>query len=186
MNLASALNIIHPVPENANKFCKASELKLKKALFSGWAPCIDTNYMNAVIWFISFMSKCDPNHPPIPASPHMVCLWLAEGLGRTSPDLAKGNLSALAAWHHAAGLPFEHPPQARLIQNALRLAWPKEKQMKEPRKPITPSMIHALHATWSNAGPHEAAALAITKASWSGQLRLSETLPESLKKLDCS
>jgi hypothetical protein len=56
----------------------------------------------------------------------------------------KRNLSALAAWHHAVG-------QARLIKNALRLAWPKE-----------------------------------TKAHLSryGQLRLSETIPESVKKLD--
>jgi hypothetical protein len=63
-------------------------------------------------------------------------LWLAEGLGRTSLDLAKGNLSALAAWYHAVGLPFEHPPQAYLINNTIRLSWPKEKQMKELRKPI--------------------------------------------------
>ena len=186
INLASSLNIPSPVPPNANEFRKASESKLKNALFSAWAPRTDANYTNAVIRFITFASKCDPDHPPIPATPHMVCLWLAEGLGRTGPDLAKGNLSALAAWHRAAGLPFEHPPQARLIKNALRLAWPKEKQLKEPRKPITPGMVRALHIAWSDSGPRELAALAIAKASWSGQLRLSETIPESIKKLDRS
>jgi hypothetical protein len=186
LNLASALDVLAPIPENATELRKASESKLRHALFSGWAPRTNTNYTNAVIRFITFASKCDPDHPPIPASPHMVCLWLAEGLGRTGPDLAKGNLSALAAWHHAAGLPFEHPPQVRLIKNALRLAWPKEKQMKEPRKPITPNMIRALHIAWSDSGPRELAALAIAKASWSGQLRLSETIPESLNKLDRS
>jgi hypothetical protein len=185
-NLASALNVASPPTADANEFRKTSEVKLKSALFSGWAPRTDANYTNAVIRFIKFASKCDPAQPPLPASPHMVCLWLAEGLGRTGPDLAKGNLSALAAWHRAAGLPFKHPPQARLIKNALRLAWPKEKQRKEPRKPISPDMIRALHASWSNGGPRELAALAIAKASWSGQLRLSETIPETISKLDRS
>jgi hypothetical protein len=185
-NLASALNVNQPTPSTTNDFRNLSEENLRKALFSGWAPRTDANYTYAVIRFIKFASKCDPSSPPLPASSHMVCLWLAEGLGRTGPDLAKGNLSALAAWHHAAGLPFERPPQARLIKNALRLAWPKEKQTKEPRKPITPAMVIALHIAWHNGDARKLAALAIAKASWAGQLRLSEALPETVAKLDRS
>jgi hypothetical protein len=185
-NLATTLNTTQPPPSSSNEFRKFSEGKLRDALFSGWAPQTDTNYTYAIIRFIKFAAKCDPGTPPLPASPHMVCLWLAEGLGRTGPDLAKGNLSALAAWHRATGLPFEHPPQTRLIKNALRLAWPKEKQTKEPRKPITPEMVLALHIAWHDGDARKLAALAIAKTSWAGQLRLSEALPETVAKLDKS
>ena len=43
-----------------------------------------------------------------------------------------------------------------------------------------PSMIRALHIAWSVSSPRELAALAIAKASWPGQLRISETIPNHL------
>lgn len=184
LELAWRLNLTNPVPADATYERLIAERKLYTALFSSLAPRTDYNYTNAVLRFIKFAKECDPLSIPLPADPHTVCLWLASGLGRTGPDTAKGNLSALSAWHKANGFEFEHPPQTRLIKNALALMWPKARAEKPVRPPVIPNMILALHQ-WERGSAVQILALAVARTAWCGQLRLSEILPETVLKLDC-
>jgi hypothetical protein len=126
---------------NTNAFLKEAEEKLDLVLRNGYAPQTNKNYSYAVRRFIEFSAKCGiPTANALPADPRIVSLFIASGVGVTSESAAKGNLSAIAAWHRINGFPFDTPSQVAIIKKGIRAMWPGEKQKKAPRKPISPGL----------------------------------------------
>lgn len=168
-----------------NPFRAEAEAKLGIALRGGYAPQTDRNYSYAVRRFLKFAASCGiGEHRALPADPHVVSLWIASGIGRTGVSLARGNLSALAAWHNMNDAPFNPSPQLRIVLKALEVRWPKEKQQTPLRKPVSPAMIRALAKAWSNGSPRQQCALALALAAWCGQMRLGELMPASSADID--
>jgi integrase len=171
--------------QNTSQFLATAKFKLDFALRSGYAPQTNRNYSYAVERFKRFATQCGvPTHAILPASPHIVCLWIANGIGSTGPSTAKGNLSALAAWHKLNGAPFKLPAQISIIKKAISMHWPEDKRRQQPRKPISPAMIRALVHAWSSGSPSETCALAIALVAWCGQVRLGELLPPTQRDID--
>jgi len=159
--------------------------KLNFAINNGYAPQTARNYNAAVKRYVHFAASCGvPEEHALPAPDWLLCLFAASGLGRTGPENAKNNISAIAAWHAAHNLPFTIPPQLRVIKRALRLHWPLERQQKPPRPPVSPQMIHALSDRWQHGNARERCALAIALSAWTGQMRLGELLPPNLTHVD--
>jgi hypothetical protein len=176
-----------PIRHNANDdtFLKQAESKLDLVLRNGYAPQTNKNYSYAIRRFLDFSAKCGiPAADALPASPKIVSLFIANGVGTTSESTARGNLSAIAAWHRINGFPFETPPQITIIKKGIRALWPGEKQKKAPRKPISPGMMLALIKQWRTGSPKELCALAIALAAWCGIARLGELLPPSASEVD--
>jgi hypothetical protein len=170
-----------------NPFKADAESKLTLALHSSYAPQTDRNYGYAIKRFIKFAVSCGiPEHKALPCDPHILLLWLADGIGRTGDSVAQGNLSALAAWHKINGAPFEIPPQWSMIKRALKSKWPGSTNPKPLRKPITPAMIRMLVMAWYGGSPRQSCALALALAAWCGQMRLGELMPPSNQELDRS
>ncbi|KAG8798143.1 hypothetical protein FRC16_007857 [Serendipita sp. 398] len=161
--------------------------KLDLALQHGYAPRTWKNYANGAKRFIKFAESLGiPSDKCFPADPQMVCLFIAQGLGRTSSSLAQSNLSAIGAWHRINGMEFQAPPQTKVIKKALDAHWPLEKQKKPPRSPIVPQMMLELFNAWNGGSSRQRCALALAMAAWSGQMRLGELMPESQKIIDAS
>jgi len=161
-----------------------AEEKLKFGLFNAYAPQTDSNYSYGIKRFLKFAVRCGiPEHMALPPDPHILCLFIAEGIGRTGISMVKGHLSALAAWHKVNGITFVVPPQIAVLKKAIAHYHPVENK-KPPRKPISPGMMECLAESWSKGSPKHACALAIAVAAWTGQLRLGELVPPSLKELD--
>jgi hypothetical protein len=99
-----------PNEDKPNPFKVEAESKLTLALHSSFAPQTDRNYGYAIKHFIQFAISCGiPEHKALPCDPHILLLWLADGIGKTGDSIAQGNLSALAAWHKINNAPFEIP-----------------------------------------------------------------------------
>jgi integrase len=172
----------HP---NRNSFLQEAEGKLDLVLRNSYAPQTNKNYSYGIQRFIHFASKCGiPPADALPADPKIVSLFIASGVGSTSESTARGNLSAIAAWHRINGFPFETPVQVAIIRKGLRALWPGEKQKKAARKPVSPGMILALIEEWHDGSPRELCALAIALSAWCGIARLGELLPPSLHDVD--
>jgi hypothetical protein len=170
---------------DSNTFLKQAEGKLDLALRNGYAPQTNKNYGYAIQRFLDFSAKCGiPMANALPANPKIVSLFIAYGVGTTSESTARGNLSAIAAWHRINGFPFDTPPQIAIIKKGIRALWPGEKQKRAPRKPISPGMMLALIRQWSNGSPKELCALAIALAAWCGIARLGELLPPTSNEVD--
>jgi len=173
------------IDSNPHSFLAEAQAKLDTALRNGFAPQTNRNYSYAVRRFKKFATQCGiPAHRILPANSHIVCLWIASGLGSTGTSTAKTNLSALAAWHKMNGLPFNPPPQMTVIKKAISAHWPTEKRKKPLKKPVSPAMIRALEHAWSGGSPIELCALAIALVAWCGQVRLGELLPMSQTEVD--
>jgi hypothetical protein len=169
---------------DGKKFLKSASNKLSFAINNSYAGTTSANHSYAVKRFLGFAAKCGvPEGQALPCSSEMLCLWIADGVGRTGVGTATANIAALSAWHRCRGLPFEVPLQMKTIKRALRLHWPEEKQQKTPRPPISPRMIRLLAARWSKGSCKEKCALAIALAAFIGQMRLGELLPASPDKL---
>jgi hypothetical protein len=145
----------HPVlpitrNDDSANFLIQAEGKLDLVLRNGYAPQMNKNYGYAIQRFLDFSAKCGiPAANALPANPRIISLFIANGVGITSESTARGNISAIAAWHRINGFPFETPPQIAIIKKGIRALWPGEKQKKVPRKPISPGMMQALIKQWS-------------------------------------
>jgi integrase len=171
--------------QSASQFLLSAKSKLDFALRSGYAPQTNRNYAYAIERFKKFAIQCGvPAHAILPANPYLVCLWIANGIGATGSSTAKGNLSALSAWHKLNGVPFELPAQMAIIKKAIIAHWPEEKRRKALRKPISPAMMRALIHAWSAGSPREVCALAIALVAWCGQVCLGELLPPTQGEID--
>jgi integrase len=171
--------------DDAKIFRKLAFDKLKFAIDNSYADATSANHSYAIKRFLNFAAKCgvDKEHA-LPCKPDTLCLWIADGVGRTGVGTATANIAALSAWHRSRGLPFEIPLEIKTIKRALKLHWPEEKQQKPPRPPISPKMVRLLAEAWSKKSPKMRCALAIALAAFIGQMRLGELLPASLEKLD--
>ena len=185
VNASAQLGFLDGPSDKANERLREAERVLTLAKFSAYVPATDRNYTYAVLRFVRFAEEIDPCAPALPASPHMVSLWLASGFGRTGPGYAGQNLAALAAWHRLNGLPFATPSDARMIYSGLLVAWPKNREQKRlVKKPVVPRYMIAIHQAFANGSPLEQAVLAVAKTAWAGQMRLGEILPQSAASLD--
>jgi hypothetical protein len=105
---------------------------------------------------------------------------------RSGTGTATANIAAIADWHKRHGLPFEVPLQMQTIKRAIKLHWPKEKQQKLQRPPVTPGMIRSLAAAWRTGNAREKYALAMAMGAWIGQMRLGELMPASIDEMVAS
>jgi hypothetical protein len=180
---SSSKAALHAPNIDTKFFLKSANEKLSFAINNSYAETTSTNHGYAVKRFLSFAAKCGLSESEaLPCDPELLCLWIADGVGRTGVGTATANIAALSAWHRSHGLSFDIPPQMQTIKRALKLHWPEEKQRKPPRPPISPDMIRLLASSWSKGTPREKCALAIALAAFMGQMRLGELLPASANK----
>jgi hypothetical protein len=171
-------------PSNNTKiFLKSAAIKLKFAIENSYAETTSMNHSYAVKRFIRFAANCGiAEEDALPCYPELLCLWIADGIGRTGVGTATANIAALSAWHRSHDHPFEVPLKMKTIKRALKLHWPEEKQQKPPRPPISPRMVRLLADSWSGGCPREKCALAIALTAFMGQTRLGELLPVSAER----
>jgi hypothetical protein len=166
-------------------FLNSANAKLSFAINNSYAGSTSTNHSYAVKRFLCFAAKCGLSESEaLPCDPELLCLWIADGVGRTGVGMATANIAALSAWHRSHGFDFVIPPQMQTIKRALKLHWPEEKQQKPPRPPISPGMIRLLAGSWSKGTPRKKCALAVALAAFMGQMRLGELLPASADKFE--
>jgi hypothetical protein len=122
----------------------------------------------------------------LPCNQEILCLWIADGVGRTGIGTATANIAALSAWHHSRGLPFEVSPQMKTLKRALKLRWPEERRRGPPRPPIFPGMVRLVALAWSGGSTRKKCALATAVAAFTGQMRLCELLPTPSDKVACN
>jgi hypothetical protein len=178
-----------PKPENSivhsiSDFHKSALLKLMFALDNSYTGSTSKNHEYTVKRFVQFAGKCGiKESDALPCDAEMLCMWIADGIGRTGVGTATANIAALSAWHRNRNIPFEIPLKMKTIKRAIKLHWPEEKQQKPIRPPISPSMIRLLTAAWSKGSPRKKCALAIALCAFMGQMRLGELLPVSQDKI---
>jgi hypothetical protein len=169
---------------DAKSFLKSARDKLKFTLDNSYLETTSAGHNYAVKRFLTFAAKCGVTEDDaLPCTADMLCMWIADGVGRTGVGTATANIAALSAWHRCRGLPFEIPLQIKTIKRAIKLHWPEEKQQKPPRPPISPGMVRLLALSWSSGSPRQKCALAIALAAFMGQMRLGELLPASIVKV---
>jgi hypothetical protein len=166
------------------KFRTSAQGRLAFALGNSYTGDTSKNHDYAIKRFIRFANNCGiEESKALPCDVDMLCLWIADGIGRTGIGTATSNIAALSAWHRNRDIPFEIPPKMKTIKRAIKLHWPEEKQQKPTRPPISPRMIHLLATAWSEGNPCEKCALAIALSAFMGQMRLGELLPASQNKI---
>ncbi|KIM22094.1 hypothetical protein M408DRAFT_29036 [Serendipita vermifera MAFF 305830] len=165
-------------------FIKAAREKLMFALENSYTEKTNQTHSYTIKRFVKFATACGtPEHKALPCTEEMFCLFIANGVGRTGVGTANANIAAISAWHKSRGIDFKIPIQMQVIKRAIKLHWPKEKQQKPLRPPVTPAMMRALAAAWSDGPPRELCALALTLAAWTGQMRLGELVPADAKNV---
>jgi hypothetical protein len=163
---------------DTNSFLKVANSKLVFAINNSFAESTSAGHNYAIQRFLRFAANCGfSEEEALPCNAKLLCLWIADGIGKTGVGTATSNIAALSAWHRNRGLPFVIPPQVKTLKRALKLHWPEEKQQKPPRPPISPAMIRLLADSWCDGSPREKCALAIAMAAFIGQMRLGELLP---------
>jgi len=159
--------------------------RLELAIAHGHAPSTASNYDYAIKRYLKFAGSLGFTEiQALPASEELILLWACEGLGRTGPGTAKGNLSALRAWHVERRIRWVRPECIALIMKALTEYWPRESKKRKIRAPITSSMMTMLASAWKDGSPKERCAYAIALTAWSGQARLGELLPPTAMSVD--
>jgi hypothetical protein len=189
---AKQYRLSKPKPPHTNQdfdcklFIKSARVHLKFTINNSYSRSTSDGHSYAIKRFLAFAAKCGvAKQDALPCNQEMLCLWIADGVGRTGIGTATANIAALSAWHRSRGLPFGVPPQIKTIKRALKLHWPEEKQQKPPRPPISPRMVRLLALAWSGGSTREKCALAMAVAAFTGQMRLGELLPASSDKVTC-
>jgi hypothetical protein len=165
-------------------FRQRAEQKLKFALENSDTNKTKQNHNYAIKRLVKFAAECGiPEDKALPCDAKLLCLFIANGIGRTGTGTATANIAAIADWHKRHDLPFEVPPQIQTIKRAIKLHWPKEKQQKPQRPPVTPGMMRSLTAAWRTGDAREKCALAMALCAWIGQMRLVESMPTSIDEI---
>lgn len=103
-------------------------------------------------------------HTALPAAPDTVGAYIAAHTGRLKPMTLARRVSAIAAQHHQAGLPFDRtaPAIARVLAGARRVMGTAPQQ----KRPLSPDEIAAIVATLpaTPTGLRDAALLLVTYA----------------------
>jgi hypothetical protein len=165
----------------SREFIQKAEEKLTFALENSYTSKTKQGYNYAVKRLVKFAAECGMSQSEaLPCSSNLLCLFIANGIGHTGTGTATANIAAIAEWHKRQGLPFEIPLQMQTIKRAIKLHWPKEKQQKPQRPPVTPGMMRSLATAWRTGNAREKCALAMALCAWNGQMRLGELMPASI------
>jgi hypothetical protein len=168
----------------SHDFRQRAEKKLAFALENSYTNKTKQNYNYAAKRLVKFAADCGiPEAEALPCNPRLLCLFIASGIGHTGTGTATANVAAIADWHKRQGLPFETPTQMQTIKRAIKLHWPKEKQQKHQRPPVTPGMMRSLTAAWRTGNAREKGALAMALCAWIGQMRLGELMPTCIDEI---
>jgi hypothetical protein len=168
----------------SREFKQRAEEKLTFALENSYTAKTKQSHNYAVKRLVKFAAECGiPEDKALPCDAKLLCLFIANGIGRTGTGTATANIAAIADWHKRHGLPFEVPPQIQTIKRAIKLHWPKEKQQKPQRPPVTPGMMRSLATAWRTGNAREKCALAMALCAWNGQMRLGELMPASIVEI---
>lgn len=163
---------------------KAAENHLLLAMGSGLAPSTNILYGKHVKKFIEFGREIGFQDDEIlPCSDHLLCLFLASGIGMTSGGNAKNARSAIRSWHIDNGFPWSHSLRSDRILRALESHRPASSR-RDPRPPVTPRMLLCLVRSSLPKSALGACIIAVALVSFWGQLRLGEILPESSSSID--
>jgi hypothetical protein len=166
---------------------KAANKKLEYALSIALAPKTSRNYSGCVKRFLEFTGSIGLTEVgSLPCSDDLLCLFLAQGIGKTGPGTAKGLVSGIRQWHVQRGLPWKTSERVALIKKALLQCWPKRGTKKAQQPPVTHEMVEALAKQWAGGSRVELCALAMALAAWNGQMRLGELMPEKSSDTDDS
>jgi hypothetical protein len=159
--------------------------KLERALSLALAPKTTNNYDKSVRLYLDFAKSIGVSEQDaLPCSEEMLCLFLAQGIGRTGPGNAKNLTSGIRQWHVRQGLPWRTSERVKLVKKALYVCWPKRTKDKITRPAITPEMMKMLAREWNGSDGRECCAMAMALAAWCGQMRLGELMPEDRKNAD--
>jgi hypothetical protein len=124
-------------------FRQRAEQKLKFALENTYTSELKQSHNYAVKRLVKFATECGiPEDKALPCNAKLVCLFIVNGISRTDTGTATANIAAVADWHKRHRLPFEIPTQMQTIKRPIKFHWPKEKQQKPQRPPVTPGMMH--------------------------------------------
>jgi hypothetical protein len=168
----------------SHKFRQKAEEKLTFALENSYTNKTKQGYNYTIKSLVKFAADCGiPKTEALPCNSRLLCLFIANGIGRTGTGTATANIAAIADWHKRHGLPFEIPTQMQTIKRAIKLHWPKEKQQKPQRPPVTPGMMRSLTMAWRTGNTREKCALAMALCAWIGQMRLGELMPASVDEI---
>ena len=81
--------------------------KMAKAINSAWATSTLGKYSNSVHLFLKFCTSQGIAHNYcLPASEFLLCAFAASIIGMHTATTARGNLSAVCAWHIANNHPY--------------------------------------------------------------------------------
>ena len=162
--------------------------KMAKAINSAWATSTLGKYSNSVHLFLKFCTSQGIAHNYcLPASEFLLCAFAASSIGIHAGTTARGNLSAIRAWHIANNFPYAG-------QNSLRLSYTLKgvenarpgSSHKPVRPPVTRNLLNYLSQDLDLSNPLDAAVYGCaTSATW-GQARLGELLSETQSSFDPS
>lgn len=174
-----------PLTSSIETSRSAAHKKLTQALSLALAPRTTSNYNKSIKLYLKFAETIGvPENEALPCSDDMLCLFLAQGIGKTGPGNAKNLASGIRQWHVRQGLRWKTSGRVALIKKALLQCWPKREDQESVRPAVTPEMMKMLWEEWSDGSRKQLCALAMALAAWCGQMRLGELLPETARKVD--
>jgi hypothetical protein len=150
--------------------------KIKLAVSSAWAPSTRRLYNSSISRFLAFCESLEaPLSNCFPASEEILYAFAASSLGSRSSSSVRNDLSGIRAWHLFHNAPYNGSPRLSLLVRGIDSHSPPSTK-RNPRPPVTSSMIAALFNTLSPADPLDVACLAAATCAFWGQARLGELL----------
>ena len=150
--------------------------KIRLAMSSAWAPSTRRLYNNSISRFLAFCSSLEvPLSDCFPASEEILCAFAASSLGSRSSSSVRNDLSGIRAWHLFHNAPYNGSARLSLLIRGIDSHAPASAK-RNPRPPVTSSMIAALFNALSPADPLDVACFATATCAFWGQARLGELL----------
>lgn len=154
--------------------------EFRAIISAAWAPSTRRNYNYSIRRFLDF---CNIHHFHFdltsPTPEITLCHFIVSLITSHSGSYIRSELAALKALHIVYNLEF---PSSQRIQYLLRAAdnLTPSTSRRQPRNPITLSMLAHLASVLDHSDPLDVCCLAVACCAFWGQARLGELLPATL------
>lgn len=159
--------------------------KVEIVLNHGLAKSTSRKYDQGIRKYLEFCKSINMNEEEaLPCTDDILCMFLCDGVGKWGSSHAKSLISSIRSWHVCNGYDWKPSLRLSLIKKGLDYYKSNEENAKSPRLPVTPKMIRLLSQRWRKGSAIQKCALACALAAWTGQMRLGEILPQSIRLLE--
>jgi len=144
-----------------------------------WAVSTRKGYFGGVKRFQLFcQARGIPLEDQLPASGNVLCAFAASSAGVRSGSAVRNDLSGIRAWHILNNVPYNDSIRLSYVVRGVENLTPTSSR-RAARRPITSSMMAALHTGLDLVEPGDACIFAAACCAFWGQARSGDILPGS-------